>query len=144
MSKVRYRLFYHAVWSTYLREPTITPDIERVVQGIFLEFLAGIGGHLFASGAADDHVHVVMCVPPSFSISEVVGRLKGKSSYMVNRAKNGLMRFAWQCGFWVNSVSERDLPKVIHYVQCQRQRHRAQQLYPELEVSEEGDEDQDA
>ena len=40
---------------------------------------------LIESGGEDDHVHLMLCCPPEWIISNLVGKLKGKSSYFLRQ-----------------------------------------------------------
>jgi REP element-mobilizing transposase RayT len=80
-----------------------------------------------------DHIHVVASIPPTVSISEVVGRLKGAASRAVNDGSECDTPFRWQREYGALSVSDRGLPVVTEYALNQRQRHAANDLIATLE-----------
>jgi REP element-mobilizing transposase RayT len=80
-----------------------------------------------------DHIHVVASIPPTVSISEVVGRLKGAASRAVNDGSECDTPFRWQREYGAPSVSDRGLPVVTEYALNQRQRHAANDLIATLE-----------
>ncbi len=133
MSQVYHQLFYHIVWGTKYRHPIITEEIEKVLFP-FLEnkarrfhcVLHGING-------VEYHVHVAMSIPPSTAISDIVGKLKGSSSYFLNKELRITERFDWQDGYGVMSFSKKDLPKVLHYIQEQKAHHQNGELNQSLE-----------
>ena len=86
-----------------------------------------------AIGGIEDHVHVVLSIPPRLAVANIVGQLKGASSHHVNHAILQEQGFAWQSEYSVMSFSERFLPRVVAYVQNQKKHHAAETLWPLLE-----------
>ena len=103
-------LHFHIVYSTKNREPWIESSIERRVW----EYLGGI----------EDHVHLVLGIPPKLSVSRAVQLLKGGSSIWIHKTFPNLARFEWQDGYGAFSISKLQLPEVIEYVKNQREHHR--------------------
>jgi len=92
---------------------------------------------VFAIGVMPDHIHVFAQVPPSLSPSSVIGQWKGASSYAANTHGAQLpTRIAWQSGYGVHSVSQCGFDQVRDYVQNQRERHAARQIYSAYERCE--------
>jgi putative transposase len=79
----------------------------------------------FAGGCADDHVHVVVRLASSVSLGELVMRMKGGSAYELNHSGSTLHRFAWQDGYWAESLGPADLSPLVRYVSGQREHHDA-------------------
>ena len=80
---------------------------------------------LLAAGNASDHVHVLARYPASLPVSELARRLKGASSYAWNAERSSShVRLAWQSGFWAESVSPSETPRLTRYVREQRAHHR--------------------
>ena len=71
-----------------------------------------------------DHLHLVVAIPPKHAIAEVVKRLKGASSHELNHS--GLLDyvFAWQRGYGMLSLGERQKPVAEAYVRNQKAHHR--------------------
>ncbi len=136
MSKVYSRLFYHAIWSTQRREPLITPAIEKVLYPFFHNKAKRFGCILHGVGGIEDHLHIVITIPPAESISDIIGKLKGSSSYFLNKELQVTENFGWQDGFGVLSFAERDLPSVLRYVQRQKEHHAAGTVNADMEKIE--------
>ena len=116
-----WRLFYHFVWTTKNREPLITPDIETNIYRFLHAEAKRLYVPLFIIGGTMDHVHVLAAVRPALSPAVFVKQLKGSSSRFVSLEFK--RPFVWQKGYGVLSVSERDVPQVILYVENQKQHH---------------------
>jgi putative transposase len=130
-----WRLFYHVVWATHGREPLIATEIEQSVYGILRDAAERHGLIVHAIGGIEDHVHLALSIPPSISIADAIGKLKGASAYQINRrysSKLGYI-FAWQAEYGITSLSDSHLDAVRNYIKNQRRRHSVGQVRPELE-----------
>jgi len=78
-----------------------------------------------AANGMQDHIHIVATLPPALAVANVIGQLKGVSSYIANRLIVGADTFVWQQEYGVLSISESHLPTVIRYVEHQKQHHAA-------------------
>ncbi len=133
MSKVYYKLFYHVVWTTHMRQPMIRPEIERVLLPFLDNKAKRFNSCLLGSGCVEDHIHIVTEIPPSESVSDVIGKLKGSSSYFLNKELQISDSFSWQDGFGVLSFSERELTRVLKYVNNQKEHHKNGTLNDSME-----------
>jgi len=76
-------------------------------------------------------------------VGDLLGTLKGPSSYFLNQELEIANFFRWQEGFGLSAVSFRDLRRVIRYVQNQKRHHSERDWLPELERTEGEDENQE-
>jgi putative transposase len=117
------RLFYHFVWATKERLPLITESNRERLYAIIAARVKESRGMLYVINGMADHVHLVVALPPSGSLSTFVGQVKGSSSHLGSRLEVGSTLFAWQAEYGVVSVSETHLPTVVRYVQQQQHHH---------------------
>jgi len=73
-----------------------------------------------------DHVHMCICIPPKYSVSQVIGYLKGKSAIAVARQFGGRRRnfngeSLWARGYAVSTVGF-ELEQVRRYIREQSER----------------------
>ena len=115
-------LHYHLVWATKDRLPRLTSILEPHVYGHIRGKCAELGAYVHALDGAEDHTHLVCSLPPTVSIADFLHRIKGASSHFVNRLEGTEGSF-WQPGYGALTVSRRDLPRVVAYVQDQKQHH---------------------
>ena len=135
-----WRLYYHVVFATHLRQTVLTSELRRAAAGLFGKQAAELGCVLHAAHAQPEHAHLVLSIPPRHAVATVIGRIKGNSSH----ALAGLLpeeRFTWQSGYGVFSFGERHLASVVHYVHEQDRRHATGKLWLELERTTDRDED---
>jgi REP element-mobilizing transposase RayT len=124
-------LHYHIVFSTKNRHPWIHADIEQRVW----EYLGGIARQndmkAVQIGGIEDHLHVVLAVPPTMAVSKAVQLLKGGSSKWIHEMLPALGDFEWQQGYGAFTVSKSQLPSVIQYAANQRDHHRQRSFQDE-------------
>jgi len=72
-----YRLQYHVVWVCKYRRRILKPGVREYSHKVLLGLLRSIPGvEIEMIGFDGDHLHMVMVMPPKYSIAEVMGKLK--------------------------------------------------------------------
>ena len=94
---------------------------------------------LHAVGGIEDHLHVVVSIPPALAVATCVKHFKGTSARHVNQASRVAGEFGWQAQYGVLTVTERVLPRVADYVVHQREHHRNNTLIAWYERTAEGE-----
>jgi len=118
-----WRLYYHLTWATSHREPWLKGRVKRMVYGTISRKAEELRVLVHQIGNAEDHIHLVVSIPPSISVAHCVRNLKGASSHYVNARGKLDWHFEWQRGYGVVSLGERSLPRVKSYVRNQRVHH---------------------
>ena len=117
-------LHYHVVFSTKNREPWIRQDIEQRVWS----YLGGIAREndmkALMIGGIENHVHLLLGLPPTAAVSKAVQLIKGASSGWMKETFSGLGSFGWQDGYAAFTVSKSLAPEVETYIRGQREHHR--------------------
>ena len=113
----------HLVFSTKNRERRIAPAIEEQVW----RYLGGIcRAHEVKAlqiGGVEDHVHLLVGLPPVLALSELMRRLKGESSKWFSATFPNAGGFAWQDGYGGFSVGHSQIADTIRYILQQREHH---------------------
>jgi putative transposase len=78
-----------------------------------------------------DHIHMLVGMRPTQSLSELMQDIKGSSSGWINERKLTGSRFQWQEGYGAFSYSKRELPVIIDYIKKQEQHHSQQTFLEE-------------
>ncbi len=131
-----WRLFYHVVWGTRDRLPTIDDRREPILRRLLTGAAREEDSLIHAIGIMPDHVHVVLSIPPKAPVSRVVAKLKGSSSHYLAKHKLAAPHAGWtgwQSEYGILSFAERDLDSVVRYVTHQRERHANNQINQALE-----------
>jgi len=83
-------------------------------------------------GGVEDHVHCFMGLKPSVSISELMKKVKSKSSKYINDNKLILDRFEWQEGYGVFSYSQSHIDAKYKYIINQEIHHKSKTFRDEI------------
>lgn len=135
-----WRLHYHLIWATYNREPTLTPEREKMFYGVLYRKGKELGLKIHAAGNIEEHVHVVLSIPPKIAVADSIRHLKGASAFAINHMAGGDGQFEWQGGYGALSVGERSLETVVEYAARQKEHHRENRLIAVYERIDEEDE----
>ena len=119
-----WRLHYHLIWATFEREPSITLEREKVFYGVLYGKAKELDLKIHAAGNVEDHVHVVLSIPPKIAIADCVRHLKGASAYAINHMDGNDGQFKWQEGYGALTIGERSLQKVMAYAAKQKEHHK--------------------
>jgi len=133
MGHVYHQLFYHIVWATHAREPHVHRSWRAELLAILNEETTKRGGHPIRHNAMPDHVHLLTRLPPTISVSEFVGPLKGATSFRINREVKPKFKLAWQEGYGAMTLRKEELDKVSRYIDRQEEHHRSGRLSEILE-----------
>ena len=116
-------LLYHSVFSTKHRTPLVTTDIQAGLYEYMGGIIRGEGGVLLEIGGMADHVHLLAKFKPAKSVSEMLNRIKAKSSGWMNSERLPRGGFSWREGYAAFTVSESQVPGVRQYIQTQDEHH---------------------
>ena len=102
----------------------ITPDIEERLYGYLVGKADYLESIVHALGGIEDHIHLVVSIPPKLSIAEFVRKLKGSSSHHVNSELfDSSGSFRWQRGYGIFSLGGKRLDQAVSYVRKQKLHH---------------------
>lgn len=106
-----YRLQYHVVWVCKYRRKILNPGMEAYIRKLLPKLLREMPGvKIETIGFDKDHLHMVMTIPPKYSISNVMGELKSKSAARLRKRFDWLKKvywkenIVWSPGYFVSSV----------------------------------------
>lgn len=119
-----WRLHYHIIWSTMDRQPSLTSNLEKIFYGVIYGKAEELDLKIHATGNVDDHVHIVVSIPPKIAVADAVRHLKGASAYAINHMDGSDGQFKWQAGYGALTVGERSLEAVMEYVARQKEHHK--------------------
>jgi REP-associated tyrosine transposase len=118
------RLHYHLVFSTKNRLPHIKSDFQDRLYGYMKGIVLNLDGVVEESGGVEDHVHLLLFIPPKHALSDAIKTIKANSSKWVHEEFPDRQEFAWQRGYGIFTVSESNVSAVKVYIQKQAEHHR--------------------
>ena len=95
-----YDLKYHLVWITKYRKPVMRGEIAKRLRELIRETAATLDVYILSGHVAADHVHLLVSVPPNLSVSDLMQRLKGRSSRKLLQEFTELSRQFWGRHMW--------------------------------------------
>ncbi len=132
-----WRLHYHLIWATFERQPVLTTEREKVFYGVLYGKAKELELKVHAAGNVDDHVHIVISIPPKLSVADCVRHLKGASAYAINHLPDNQGHFKWQEGYGALSLGERSLESAMAYASRQKEHHKERSMIDVYERMEE-------
>jgi putative transposase len=114
---------YHVVWVPKRRRKAIYGKLRREIGGILRRLCEYKRIEVIEGKACLDHIHLCLSIPPKYSVSTVLGYLKGKSSMILfeqysKLKKNFKGHSFWARGYYVSTVGL-DEAKVRKYIRDQ-------------------------
>jgi putative transposase len=128
-----WQLFYHAVWATRNRERLLVPEAEPLAHRLIREKAVALGGVVHALNGMEDHVHLVVSIPPKLAPAFFIGQVKGASSNRLGQSRRLDCPFSWQDEYAVFSLDAKRLPYHVAYVDNQKLHHARDTVLPALE-----------
>jgi putative transposase len=105
MSQSLSNILVHIVFSTKNREPTILPSIENELYAFLISQATDLGNYVHKIGGIHDHLHMLVTLRKTLSISEIIEELKKSSSRWIKTKGQAFDTFAWQKGYGAFSAS---------------------------------------
>ncbi len=117
-------LYVHIVFSTKDRSSIIPREIQNRLYRYIHGIVDAKKGVLAACGGMGDHIHLLVSLPPSKSVSEMVRDIKANSSRWIHEVDARYRTFSWQEGYSAFGVSASMVEPVRKYIGGQEEHHR--------------------
>ena len=125
LSHTKWNCKYHIVFAPKYRRQVIYGKIKADIGQILRKLCEHKGIEIIEANACPDHIHMLVSIPPKYSVSQIMGYLKGKSSLMIFdrhanlKYKYGNRQF-WCKGYYVDTVG-RNKKAIAEYIRNQLQ-----------------------
>ena len=120
-----YRTEYHVVWIPKYRRRVLNPGVKGYLSKLLPKILREMPGvEILEMSVQVDHIHVVMIIPPKYAVSQVVGRIKGRTASMLRKKFAWLGKVYWKenvlwsPGYFVSTIGLNE-NQIIRYVKWQ-------------------------
>jgi putative transposase len=124
MANTYTQIHVHFVFSVKYREGVIgvlwKEELYKYIAGI----IKTNNHKLLAINGMSDHIHILIGMRPTQSISDLMQDIKGNSSKWINEKKFLKAKFEWQEGYGAFSYSKSQVNKVIDYIKNQETHHK--------------------
>jgi len=95
-----YQLQIHLVWITKYRYHVLQGDVQQRCREIIRQSCNSLDIQILKGVVSKDHIHLHLSYPPQISVSDIVKRLKGRSSRLLMQEYPELRRRYWGNHFW--------------------------------------------
>ena len=128
LSHTKWECKYHIVFIPKYRRKVLYGQLRRQLGEVFHQLAHQRESRIEEGHLQADHVHIMMSIPPKYSVAQVVGYLKGKSAIHVARTygarkRNFVGQHFWARGYFVSTVG-RDEAIVREYIRQQETEDR--------------------
>jgi putative transposase len=123
LSHTRWECKYHIVFVPKYRRKLLYGQLRKDLGDVLRELATQRESRIEEGHLMVDHVHMLMSIPPKYSVAQVVGYIKGKSAIQIARRYMGKLRnFVgenfWARGYFVSTVGL-DEGKIREYIRTQ-------------------------
>jgi putative transposase len=106
-------LFYHVIFSTKGREQTITNEKLSLIRIYAKEKCESLRIKLVILNGYQDHIHILLSIPPRYSLSQIIKEIKGYTSYKISELK-------WQRGYGAFTVDKNSFSEVLNILRIKK------------------------
>jgi putative transposase len=127
------RIWTHCVWTTknrfpYLKDPIGSEVISHIrenakAKGIYIDHINGYTNHL----------HAIVSLGGQQTASDIMQKIKGESSFWINKNKLTSTRFEWQDDYYIVSIGMPQLDILREYIRNQVPHHQKEPVQDELD-----------
>ena len=123
LAHTRWECKYHIVFAPKFRRQEIYGKLKADIETILRELCERKGIEIIQAELCPDHIHMLIRIPPKYSVSEIMGYLKGKSSLIIfDRHANLKYKYGnrhfWCRGYYVDTVGK-NAKKIEEYIRNQ-------------------------
>ena len=125
LSHSRFDCKYHLVFVPKYRKKKLYGSIRKYLGAVFHELAQQKGCRILEGHMVQDHVHMLISIPPKYAVSQIVGYIKGKSAIAVARQFSGRKQNFngeqfWARGYAVSTVGFEE-EQIRNYIRNQEQ-----------------------
>ena len=124
LNHTKWECKYHVVWIPKCRKKVLYGQLRRELGQVLRKLALHKESEVVEGSLKVDHVHVLMSIPPKYSVSQVVGYMKGKSAIWAARTtgrnRNFVGQHFWARGYYVSTVGLNE-EEIREYVRSQEE-----------------------
>lgn len=131
MANTYTQLYIQIVFAVHRRENAIQEEHRTAVEKYITGIVTNNRSKLLSIYCNPDHVHILIGLHPSISISDMARDVKASSSKWINEELLPGRGFRWQRGFGAFSYSKSQINRVANYIENQAEHHRKTSFHEE-------------
>ena len=124
-----YDLKYHLIWCTKYRYRILTGEVAHRVRELIREICTANYVTILSGSMSPDHIHLLVSVPPSISLSKLMQHIKGKSGRKIlmeftHLRKRYWGQHIWARGYFAVTVGNLNERQIQEYIESQELHHK--------------------
>jgi putative transposase len=131
MSNTFHQVYIQVVFAVKYRNALITNECKSKILSVIGNLINETGCKTIIVNGTEDHVHCLLGLKPTISVSDLMKIVKGKSSKFINDHELTKCKFEWQEGYGVFSYSKSHIDSVYKYIENQEKHHEKQNFKDE-------------
>ncbi|PWB28413.1 IS200/IS605 family transposase [Flavobacterium sp. HTF] len=124
MANTYYQIYVQVVFAVKYRDAIISEEWRSKLLGVIGNLINETGCKTIIVNGVEDHVHCLLGLKPTISISDLMKVVKAKSSKFVNDNQLSKSKFNWQEGYGAFSYSRSQIDSVYKYIENQKEHHK--------------------
>lgn len=125
------QIHIHLVFAVKFRKALISPDWKDELFKYITGIVQKNKHKMLSINCMPDHMHILIGMRPSQSLSDLMQDIKGDSSKWINSKGFLRQRFAWQGSYGAFSYSKSQISRVMRYIENQQVHHKKQDFISE-------------
>ena len=115
-------IVYHLIWCPKRRKKVLVKDVAKDCQALVQEVCASQDWQILELAIMPDHIHLFIRVRPTDSASDVVGRIKGRTSHDLREKYPHLLKLPslWTRSFFASTAGNISADTIQKYIEAQK------------------------
>jgi REP element-mobilizing transposase RayT len=134
MRRTHVAVFIHLIWATWDRLPLLAEHFPRPVYRAIEAKCRELKAEVVAVGGVEDHVHLLVQLPATLSVADLMSHVKGATSHLMTHQLASDRFFKWQGAYAAFSVNPLQLDRLIAYIARQPVHHGSDSVIREWEL----------
>ncbi|KAF2509145.1 IS200/IS605 family transposase [Flavobacterium foetidum] len=126
MANTYHQVYIQTVFAVKYRNAVINEKWKPKLLAVIGNLINETGCKTIIVNGVEDHVHCLLALKPTISLSELMKTIKAKSSKYINDNQLTKSQFSWQEGYGAFSYSQSQMDSVYKYIQNQEEHHKKQ------------------
>ncbi len=108
LNHTRWDCKFHVVWIPKYRKRALYGQLRKQLAPVLKELANQKESEVLEGRLVEDHVHMLISIPPKYAVAQVIGYIKGKSAIWIartcGRRKNFIGQNFWARGYYVTTA----------------------------------------
>ena len=117
-------ILIHIIFSTKNRQPMIADEVSQELYSYIVGIARAHQTQVHEIGGIEDHLHLLISLPRTVTVSELVEDIKKGSSKWIKTKGSKYIDFSWQKGYGAFSIGQSAYENLRKYIKKQKEHHQ--------------------